>query len=528
MNKLKTIVFILTLALTPLLSVVGPLSAPAANADSTTRLMDNSVFDNVGSMNESQIQAFLAAHGPCLVNYQDVDFNWNGTTWSYGGSVSAAHIIYKAAQQWGINPEVIITTLQKEESLVSGTSCDGWRYNSAMGYGCPDSGGCDVKYAGFSRQVLWGSWQLMFGRERSEGNLAWDGDGGVTYVGFMTQGTFQRCGSCSAAYYNGYATIDGQSIYLENGSTASLYSYTPHLNQSFPGIFAGWFGSVYGYCNGGNLTNVPSGAKIMGQRFGGPETLTLSVMNQTGTGCIEAHTWTNVTGQQWALHTASNSPSADPANSEILTADTNGDGHDEMYKVDYQNTGSGRIEIHGWSPSLLQWTSHVATNRPAVNPADARVIAADLDGSGHDSFYLVQFRNTSSGMIEVHGWSPSLQQWTSHIATNRPAIDPADATVVAANHQLYLVQYRNTSSGMIEIHGWAPGEQQWTSHIASNRPAINPADATIVAVDSSGTGHQQFYLVQYRNTGSGMVEVHGWADSLQQWVLHSATNEPAL
>lgn len=220
-------------------------SKPAHAADySNNNMIDNEVFDDVNSMTEAQIQSFLASKGPCLANYYDVDPNWNGSTWSYSGSVLASHIIYKSAQMWGLNPQVILATLQKEESLITGTSCDAWRYQSAMGYGCPDSGGCNSKYAGLTHQVLWGSWQLMFGRQRADGNTAWDGDGGITYVGYMTQGNRARCDGCTVNYYDGYATIDGQSLYLDNGATASLYNYTPHLNQSFPGIFESWFGPV--------------------------------------------------------------------------------------------------------------------------------------------------------------------------------------------------------------------------------------------------------------------------------------------
>ncbi len=257
--------------------VLGGGHAHAADYNNS-HLMDDQVFDNVGSLSQSQIDDFLHARtgpftklstaSPCLSGYNDINFRWDGSDWYYGdntrvgnstgwvsqgytwntawgpNTIPASQIIYKSAQMWGFNSEVLISTLQKEESLITGTSCDAWRYNSAMGYGCPDSGGCNAKYAGFSRQVLWGGWQLKFGKERSYGNTAWDDDGSITYGGFMTQGNRRRCTSCALNFYDGYATIDGQSIYLENGTTASLYTYTPHLGQSFPGIFEGWFGSV--------------------------------------------------------------------------------------------------------------------------------------------------------------------------------------------------------------------------------------------------------------------------------------------
>lgn len=266
---------------------VTVLSSSHAYAYSNTRLMDDVVFDNVGSLTQQQISDFLAgnsgpftklaAASPCLNSYQTPNFAWDGTNWHYGdvtnpadplytkaawnsslgpNTITATQAIYKAAQQWGLNPEVIISTIQKESTLISGTDCSGWRFNSAMGYDCPDtltlqdypylniSQTCvrHEKNAGFSKQVLWGAWQLKFNKERSLGNTAWDDDGSLTYGGYMTQGTRARCATCTPTYFSGNATIDGQTILLETGATASLYTYTPHLGQSFPGIFEGWFG----------------------------------------------------------------------------------------------------------------------------------------------------------------------------------------------------------------------------------------------------------------------------------------------
>ncbi|HVQ45022.1 MAG TPA: hypothetical protein VMT30_08780 [Candidatus Saccharimonadia bacterium] len=243
------------------------MSAPV-HAYSNGRLMDDAVFDNTSTMNESQIQAFLASKGPCLANYHDVDPNWNGSAWTYTGSVSAAHIIARAAAEWGINPQVILATLQKEESLITGgIGCGNVVMTSAMGYGCPD-GNARYDYpninvfqtcvshegwAGFSRQVWWGSWQLKFNKERSYGNTGWQDNGNITYGGFMTQGTYKRCAatSCAPTFFSGDVTIDGQGVHLETGATASFYTYTPHLGQALPGIFESWFGPTTG---GASLT----------------------------------------------------------------------------------------------------------------------------------------------------------------------------------------------------------------------------------------------------------------------------------
>ena len=255
MNLVKKLIPILMFAVAEVVFV--STSQTSALAYSNTRLMDDQIFDNVSTMNEAQIQAFLVSKGPCLANYTDVDPNWNGTAWTYTGSVSAAHIIAKAATEWGMNPQVILATLQKEESLITGgLGCGNVVMTSAIGYGCPD-GNARYDYpainvfqtcvnhqgwAGFSRQIWWGSWQLKFNKERSYGNTGWQDNGTLHYLGYMTQGTFKRFDTDTAVYYSGDATIDGQTIHLETGTTASLYSYTPHLGQAFPGIFESWFG----------------------------------------------------------------------------------------------------------------------------------------------------------------------------------------------------------------------------------------------------------------------------------------------
>ncbi|HET7713092.1 MAG TPA: hypothetical protein VFK94_00815, partial [Patescibacteria group bacterium] len=214
------------------------LNPSSVQAYSNNRMIEDQIFDDLGRMNESQIRGFLegteanprlAGGSPCLKAHTNINFHWDGSNWNYGdgtksqnGQLVAAtwntawgpaqlpaySIIGKTAAMWGFNPQVILSTLQKEQSLVWGTNCSSTRFNSAMGYDCPDSGGlydypargvsgtcvAHERYVGFTRQVLWGSWQLKFAKERSIGNTGWNGDSGLVYGGYMTQGTYRRCG----------------------------------------------------------------------------------------------------------------------------------------------------------------------------------------------------------------------------------------------------------------------------------------------------------------------------------------------
>lgn len=232
-------------------------------------LISDGIFGNENSMSEAQINDFVNSFPKsCLkpsnypVGLSSAAFNEPLDYYNYGGQVSAARVIYKAAKLFHLNPQVILATLEKEQGLVSGNtvygSCIPTAYNSAMGYNCPDNltfqdypnlqitRTCVVREsnAGFSRQVSHAAWQLRFDKERAYGNTSWGGDDSVRYIGFMTEGSRARYGGGPVTYYDGYGSIDGQSTKMQNGATAALYNYTPHVN-SFQGIFTGWFGATH-------------------------------------------------------------------------------------------------------------------------------------------------------------------------------------------------------------------------------------------------------------------------------------------
>ena len=523
--------------------------AKPTHAYTQSHLIDNDIFDNASSMNEAQIRSFLNQwSSSCLVT-SGASFSEPVDYWTYGpNNVDAARVIYLAAQYSGINPQVIITTLQKEQSLITRTSCYDGSIDvraKAMGMGCSEGGTCPPPtYAGFEKQVMKGAWQLAFNRQRAEGNTGWGENDSIVYSGQMTRGTFRRCGSCALVYFDGYASppLDGQSIFIETAATASLYTYTPHLNQSFPSIFTNWFGSTdsslyYACHNATNVAGAAGGGHIVPRKInGGADNLTLVLDNNTASACIEMHTWSNNTYQTWYQNIATNHPTVNPADDEVITADTNGDGKDEFYLVKLRNSQSGMIEIHEWDSTNQHWLSNLATNHPAVNPADDRVIATDLDGDGRDEFTLIKYRNSVSGKIEVHTWGPGEQSWLSHIATNMPSVDPADDEIIAANtvndgdkiDKLILVKYRNSVSGKIEVHTWLPGEQGWYSNLATNHPAVNPADDEVITADTNGDGKDELLLIKYRNSVSGKIEVHTWGPEQQSWLSNLATNLPVL
>lgn len=283
-NILLKVMVILVLGSSGLF-VLAPVSADSFNQNN---IIDDAIFNNVSSMSAASIDAFLNQFPKSCIStnrgFSAPDPTGYSPTqgFTFGGNVSAGQVIYDAAQAYGLNPQVLISTLQKEQSLVVGDAgCSTLRYAAAMGYACPD-GGSSYSYSGvnlytingttvtsvtgtcvnssfkvgFSQQLIRAAWLLEFGMQRSEGNIKWavikgswdnSDDPQSCYGGPMTQGTWQRCPSGASVYYDGYTTIDSTAVHMDNGPTAALYWYTPHFagNQSFFNIFTNWFGTTH-------------------------------------------------------------------------------------------------------------------------------------------------------------------------------------------------------------------------------------------------------------------------------------------
>ena len=287
---------------------------PIADADfNQNNIMSDAVMNDYNSMTANDIDTFLNSFIYSCISTNNgfaakLPTGYNPSSgYLYGDYASAGQVIHAAAQAYQINPRVLITTLEKEQNLVTGRNSSTFcgnpsdqtgqnKYAAAVGYGCPD-GGVTYSYsglslyrrngvvatsvstcvnssakAGFSQQLIRAAWMLKYSQERSLGNTSWaiitgswDNSDDLTscYSGPMTQGTFKRCPSGAAAYYDGYYTIDDSSVHLDTGATAALYRYTPHFhgNQLFVSLYEQWFGST--------VVTVVGGINIRYQQLGG-------------------------------------------------------------------------------------------------------------------------------------------------------------------------------------------------------------------------------------------------------------------
>jgi hypothetical protein len=265
--------FLLGVSLSLIACLILPHSASAATAfNYTDHLMDDSVFRASDSMTAQDIQSFLLLRGSGLTNFSDVEdcgspsgshYSYYATYYACGQRASAAQIIYAASQAYGINPKVIIATLQKEQSLITTPNPTASQLNFAMGYGCPDSGSCS--YPGFFNQVDNGAWQFRTDMELGAGQNWW----GYTPASYPCNGA-TRYYSAALKAGNGVTFKDDNgtaytSFVIPNMSTATLYCYTPHVYNNPSGLFGNppsgstgsYYSGSYNFVHSFNLWFVP-------------------------------------------------------------------------------------------------------------------------------------------------------------------------------------------------------------------------------------------------------------------------------
>ena len=224
------------------------------------RLIDDPVFLNAASMSAQDVQNFLSARGGAIANASFVmDCASTGSQSEYAYSVLgapcgqqalASHIIYYAAQVYGVNPRVIIATMQKEQSLITATNPTNRQYVQAMGYGCPTTGGCDDT-SNFLWQIDNGTWVLRWHYERARGNNTWWRTTSSWTCG--TEKNFYKPNLYPGQNVNFYDedNVMYRTHFITNAATSAFYCYTPHAYNNPQGLYGrAPFGTTGRYYSG--------------------------------------------------------------------------------------------------------------------------------------------------------------------------------------------------------------------------------------------------------------------------------------
>jgi len=228
-------------------------------------IISNYQMGRYNSMTEAEIQKFLTSKNSCSNKdealYKSLSANNPTIKWHFekghfvclseelfgdgeviGKGETAAHIIWQAAQDYKINPQVLIVLLQKETGLITDKIPNNFDYRKATGYGCPDTAPCSEKYYGFKNQIRKAA--ALFAEVLNGGWTNYPL--GKNYI-----------------QYNPSASCGGSVVNIKNLATSALYRYTPYQpnagalaagygtatcgaygNRNFYLYFEDWFGGI--------------------------------------------------------------------------------------------------------------------------------------------------------------------------------------------------------------------------------------------------------------------------------------------
>ena len=247
--------------ITPQAALSAPLELDADNFN-PGRIIDDVIFTDPSTMTAKEIQRFLevsvnesecdrykentyssAYTGPytCLFEFQQNTetgehnyglFEEDGAPTEIEDGLTAAEIIWQVAQDYQINPQVLLVLLQKEQSLIT----DNWpwplQYEKATGYSCPDDAACSPTSANFYKQIVGAAWQFR------------------RYLDYVDE--YWYVIGENRILYNPDVNCGHEIVNIENKATVALYLYTPYVpNQSAMDNLFGYgdYCSAYGNRN---------------------------------------------------------------------------------------------------------------------------------------------------------------------------------------------------------------------------------------------------------------------------------------
>ena len=233
-------------------------------------IMSDYQMSNYNSMSEAEIQNFLTAKNSCPNTdydyYLRLSASTNAATWHFknghfvclseelfgdgeviGSGETAAHIIWQAAQDFQINPQVLIVLLQKENSLITDPIPNSFNYRTAAGYGCPDTAACSSKYYGFKNQVR--NAAALFHEVLSGGWTNYPlGENFVKYSPHCSSGSVVNIRSLATSALYRYTPYQPNSLALSVGygvvGGSSYETCAAYGNRNFYSFFEDWFGGI--------------------------------------------------------------------------------------------------------------------------------------------------------------------------------------------------------------------------------------------------------------------------------------------
>ncbi len=206
-------------------------------------IISNDNMRAAGSMSEAQIQAFLETQGGPLATLVTSDYdkvitlsttkdNVNTTPDTGESEKRASRIIWEACQAWQISPKIMLTMLQKEQSLLTTQPKSTKTLARAVGAGCPG--------------------RLVFPATNPVATNRYPGFGNQVWHGARLLDSYGESATVVPKYYHHIVRWDiyrkpKVKLLMQNIATYKLYCYNPSIGASAP---YGDLSSQAGKCTG--------------------------------------------------------------------------------------------------------------------------------------------------------------------------------------------------------------------------------------------------------------------------------------
>lgn len=206
-----------------------------------SQLITDDEFTDALAMTEGDVRAFLEQHDTVLNQPQLPvwEFDVAGNKVLTDRTVDIAHHVVVCAQALQINPKVLLTILQKEESLVTG-------------WAPPAAGEPAEKIGADWKMVMLGAGFGVFDREQNAAYRYTGIDRQIVLAAFLSRRLFDSLDPDLPTPEEYPATFSAaeEEVQVNNRATWVLYRYTPHTidedgqGNGFPQIWQALFGAT--------------------------------------------------------------------------------------------------------------------------------------------------------------------------------------------------------------------------------------------------------------------------------------------
>lgn len=199
--------------------------------------------------------------------------------------------------------------------------------------------------------------------------------------------------------------------------------------------------------------------------------------------------------------------------------DANGDGVQDVYKIQYGYTNSGMTEVQvlNGASNFTQWVGGWVTADPYHAPGTVHYTIGNFDGDNRPDVFVIPTNQTPGGHVEVKvlTGASNYSQWAGGWVTPEGWHDASGVDYVLSScgtngrPNLYEILHTATNSGMTEVREFnvATSYQTFVGGWVTPDGVHDGNSVNYTAGGCNANGKPNIYEIIHQATNSGMTEV---------------------